>query len=513
MYLIGKYITALGCAFIVAFSAMANDIPSSASPGQSGDSAASPGALDASAVNRGNNISAAKSKKSKKTISFRIAPAPASTPANIAGESGSQDKTAKAKDAKAGDGGPENGLAKRAEKTIEAGAARASGKTHSPASAQTDAPAKQEASKDDGKAAPVAKSASPGKTQGSAAAGDNANRQGPQTQGPQTKEKQQEAKEKSAGENGKSAARIKAEKLLASKKRRKYKRSGICRDLDRLARKYKLPPLFFARLIWQESGFNPYALSPAGAQGIAQFMPDTAAIWGLDDPYEPGQALIKSAQYLAWLRRKLGNLGLAAAGYNAGSERVRNWLAGSGYMPLETRNYVYSITGYTIEEWAEGKVRFKGLRARGKMPASACRQLAIALRRGKSKKAAIRPVALKYNRENMLIARKKGHTRAAWRRGGGRSLRLRRRLPPMPWGVQLAGSFSRAVAMKQFHMVKKKYGRIIGRQRVMIRSKRMASRGRRIFHNVRVGAKTRQAASALCSKLRAAGGNCVVMKN
>ncbi len=273
-----------------------------------------------------------------------------------------------------------------------------------------------------------------------------------------------------------------------STKHIKYKRSGICADLDKLARKYKLPPLFFARLIWQESRFNPYAVSPAGAEGIAQFMPGTALIWGLDDPFDPGQALIKSAQYLSYLYKKLGNLGFAAAGYNAGSGRVTDWLNGSGYMPLETRNYVHIITGYSIEEWTDGSARFVGVTVPKKMSATACRQLSIALR----------------NERAMMID-------ASFRPDGTR--KKRRRIKRMPWGVQLAGSFSRRLAMKQFRNVKRKYGRIIGAHRIVLKSSRQQGRGRRVFHRVRVGAKSRGAANKICTRLRAAGGFCVVLKN
>ncbi|KQP04860.1 hypothetical protein ASF28_18690 [Methylobacterium sp. Leaf99] len=109
---------------------------------------------------------------------------------------------------------------------------------------------------------------------------------------------------------------------------------------------------FFKRLIRQESGYNRYAVSFAGAQGIAQFMPGTAAMMGLDDPFDPAKALPKSAELLALLHRRLGNQGLAAAAYNAGEGRVRAWLSGQGGLPLETRNYVRAITGRDAHEWA-----------------------------------------------------------------------------------------------------------------------------------------------------------------
>ena len=70
------------------------------------------------------------------------------------------------------------------------------------------------------------------------------------------------------------------------------------------------------------------------------------------DPFDPVQALPKSAEFLNELRNQFGNLGLAAAAYNAGPRRVQEWLAGTGAMPQETRHYVIAITGTTVEEWA-----------------------------------------------------------------------------------------------------------------------------------------------------------------
>jgi hypothetical protein len=88
----------------------------------------------------------------------------------------------------------------------------------------------------------------------------------------------------------------------------------ICRTLAEAAADNELPEEFFTRLIWQESRFDPMAISPAGAQGIAQFMPQTATMRGLTNAFEPLQALRESASYLRELRTTFrGNLGLAAA--------------------------------------------------------------------------------------------------------------------------------------------------------------------------------------------------------
>jgi hypothetical protein len=129
-------------------------------------------------------------------------------------------------------------------------------------------------------------------------------------------------------------------------------RDEICRMIERAAAEEALPPEFLARLIWQESRFDPQAVSPVGAQGIAQFMPRTANGRGLANPFDALPALFESAEYLAELRRQFGNLGLAAAAYNAGPKRLQDWLARRGGVSAETRNYVQLITGHPLEAWA-----------------------------------------------------------------------------------------------------------------------------------------------------------------
>ncbi len=161
-------------------------------------------------------------------------------------------------------------------------------------------------------------------------------------------------------------------------------REAMCLMIELAARAQGLPLEFFARVIWQESRFQSDAVGPVTrsgqrAQGIAQFMPGTASERRLLDPFDPVQALPKSAEFLSELRDQFGNLGLAAAAYNAGPHRVQEWLAGSGYMPQETRNYVVAITGTTVDDWAAaGK--------NGKMPApradhGSCRELMALLKR------------------------------------------------------------------------------------------------------------------------------------
>src|SRR5262249_6040293 len=126
---------------------------------------------------------------------------------------------------------------------------------------------------------------------------------------------------------------------------------SVCKALARAAAENDLPIDFFTRLIWQESRFDPTAVSRAGAQGVAQFMPATASWRGLADPFNPIAAIAQSAKLLRDLRREFGNLGLAAAAYNAGPGRVRDWLAGRRSLPGETRAYVRLVTGQSAEQW------------------------------------------------------------------------------------------------------------------------------------------------------------------
>ena len=125
----------------------------------------------------------------------------------------------------------------------------------------------------------------------------------------------------------------------------------VCDTLTRAAQRNDLPVAFFIRLLFQESGFKPGAVSRTGAQGIAQFMPKTADAMGLDNPFDPLEAIPASARLLRDLFERFGNLGLAAAAYNAGPKRIHDWLARKGKLPEETQGYVKTITGKPAESW------------------------------------------------------------------------------------------------------------------------------------------------------------------
>jgi hypothetical protein len=127
----------------------------------------------------------------------------------------------------------------------------------------------------------------------------------------------------------------------------------ICEAVKTAAEEHDIPIGFLVRLLWQESRFRAAEISSAGAQGIAQFMPQTAVEMGLRDPFDPMQAIPASAKFLRKLYNQFGNLGLAAAAYNAGGGRIEKWLSRRGPLPKETRAYVKIITGHKAEAWTD----------------------------------------------------------------------------------------------------------------------------------------------------------------
>ena len=259
-------------------------------------------------------------------------------------------------------------------------------------------------------------------------------------------------------------------------------RESVCLMIESAARAHALPLEFFARVIWQESRFQPDAVGPMTrfgnrAQGIAQFMPGTAAERGLLDPFDPVQALPKSAEFLRELRTQFGNLGLAAAAYNAGPQRVREFLAGSRGLPAETRNYVLAITGTSVDDWVRAGNREPEPRA-----APNCRQLMALLHRAPNPF-----VARLEERVNLVAAR--------------------------PWGVQLSAGFSRDRALTSYATLARRFAAVLAGQDPSLLSSTLRSRGTRPFYQVRVGAETRSAADTLCGSIRRAGGACMVLKN
>jgi Transglycosylase SLT domain len=146
----------------------------------------------------------------------------------------------------------------------------------------------------------------------------------------------------------------------------------LCNALFSSAQSNDLPIPFFANLIWQESRLRDDAVSKKGALGIAQFMPETAAETGLDNPFDPMQAIPASARFLRDLRLEFGNLGFVAAAYNAGAHRVMQWLEHRASLPRETRGYVVQVTGLSVDDWRKMAVNDEALTFVQRLP---CRSL------------------------------------------------------------------------------------------------------------------------------------------
>lgn len=253
----------------------------------------------------------------------------------------------------------------------------------------------------------------------------------------------------------------------------------VCPLMQQQAEARGLPPLPFVRLIWRESRFNPNAVSPKGAQGIAQFMPGTASDRGLANPFEPTSAIQHSASLLADLRRQFGNFGLAAAAYNAGEERVRGWLAGNRVLPGETRRYVMFVTGRAAEEWKLPETELpESLRTEGDTVQDSCKSLAPLV---------VRAV---YETEPLTAS-------GAWR----------------PWGAHVSTAFSKATALAKFGRLKRAHASVLAEREPFVQPQRNLSRGRRALYQVQIGADSRADAIAICGALRKDGGACIVQKN
>lgn len=249
----------------------------------------------------------------------------------------------------------------------------------------------------------------------------------------------------------------------------------VCAAVERFARDTGLPAGYFGRLIWQESHFDPNAISPAGAEGIAQFMPGTARLQGLDNPFNPVSALWHSAQYLRLLAGKFGNLGLAAAAYNGGEGAAARFIAGTGSLAVETLDYVLTVTGEPVTRWLTGEAGAPDYALQpGKPFHAACLELAET---GRAERFTPPAAILK------------------------------------PWGIQLAQFFSEATARRAFARIEGKFHKVLGDESLMLVAKRNPNFGPALRYTAEIGRDSRAEAEKLCAALERAGGVCIVVRN
>ena len=249
--------------------------------------------------------------------------------------------------------------------------------------------------------------------------------------------------------------------------------ADVCSTIERAAGENRLDPNFLARLLWKESLFEPEAVSPAGALGIAQFMPDTARLRKLDDPFNPAKAIHASADYLRYLIDGFGNMGLAAVAYNGGERRAETFFKGGNVLPFETQDYVESITGHNAWKWRDEPPAQIDLRLdRDKPFGEACVQLAA----------------------NRKLKEFSSPQRS------------------YPWGVILASHPKQSGAQQQVNRLNRQLRPILGGKKITFVRKTMTGSGKRVY-TAQVGYASRGEANAFCSQFRAVGGRCIVLKN
>jgi hypothetical protein len=158
---------------------------------------------------------------------------------------------------------------------------------------------------------------------------------------------------------------------------------------------------------------------------------------------------------------------------------VQEWIAGTGGMPQQTRDYVYAITGTTVDDWAAAG---RNVKPKDQASGANCRELMALLRRA----------------PNPFVTQLEARVKL----GADR-----------PWGVQLAAGFNRDRALAMYARSMSRLSAVIGDRDPSLSSTVFRSRGTRPFYQVRIGAETRPEANQLCERIRRAGSACLVLRN
>ncbi|WP_407026561.1 transglycosylase SLT domain-containing protein [Agrobacterium rosae] len=251
--------------------------------------------------------------------------------------------------------------------------------------------------------------------------------------------------------------------------------ADLCRTIAHFAGENNVPPTFFARLIWRESLFRPEAVSFKGAEGIAQFMPATARSRGLANSFDVIDALEASASYLKELEGRFGNFGFAAAAYNAGENGLARFLT-NGRLPIETRDYVFAITGHTVETWRDAP------------PGKAAPEL---------------DDALPFQEACLALAETRRMQEPVFSGSADWAL----------WGVQLAAHYRPAIVESLFTRAIERLPSPINEERALIVRQRGGNFGNRPRYAARIGRETRAEANRLCEQIRTAKVACTVLRN
>ncbi len=247
----------------------------------------------------------------------------------------------------------------------------------------------------------------------------------------------------------------------------------VCSLIGRAADDAGLDAGFLARLLWKESLFDAAAVSPAGALGIAQFMPGTAKLRGLDDPFNPAEAIVASAGYLAELARRFGNPGLAAVAYNGGENRAERFLANPNtILPGETLDYVDAITGHSARAWRDAPPEAVDYRLAADTPFhQACVEQASTRR--------VREFAD----------------------------------PTPPWGVVIATARRRGAAESLAARVRRANAGVLGGTDLRVVRATIPGRGTQLWYTVQAPAGSRGEAMNFCLRLRRSGAICRIHRN